>query len=448
MKSTWNRREFLTKVPAAAAGAAALVQAASPAAGAQETARRAVDDGVEREYIDFRAEDNGASYGLYYRRKGTNPKTAVLLMHPNANNTNHFLTRRLAAAGYGVLGTAGRFASNPARGIPDATLLDIAAHIKYLKKNYGVEHIVLAGHSGGGGLYAYYQAQATTAPPGRYNSTPAGDPPDLNKFEMPPADGMIMISAHEGEGYIALYRLDPSVVDEDDPLAADPELDMYDLRNGYRPPPESSRYSQEFITRYKAAQMARMKRLEAKAFDLIARQRRAQEQMKSPGFAQLDPKDQMAIRRTAALEPYMVTCRDSAMLSMADLSIDPNDRKVGNGEDPERPNFVGASGQAGVMSARGFLATWSFNYTRMKTKENLAKITVPTLIMVGTADLDETPNIIKQEHEICAAKDKTFAMIKGANHGYGAVEPAAGGKNTQDEAAKLIAGWLKPRFPA
>ena len=46
-----------------------------------------------------------------------------------------------------------------------------------------------------------------------------------------------------------------------------------------------------------------------------------------------------------------------------------------------------------------------------------------------------------------AAKDKTLAYIKGANHGFESVEPAAGGKNTQDEAARVIAEWLRPRFP-
>src|SRR5437870_14478 len=80
---------------------------------------------------------------------------------------------------------------------------------------------------------------------------PANDPPDLNQFDLPPLDGTVCMAAHEGEGIIFLHRADPAVVDEDDPLASDPSLDMYDPRNGYRPPPVSSKYSPEFIARYK-----------------------------------------------------------------------------------------------------------------------------------------------------------------------------------------------------
>ncbi len=440
-----NRREFFSKAPAFAAGAAALLHSSEPLLRAQESSSAGKD--VEREYLDFRAQDGGRSWGQYCRPKGKNPKTAILVMHPNGNSSQHFLTRRLAGYGYAVLGQVGRWNTNPMRATPEASLLDIASHIKFLKDTYKVERFVSLGHSGGGGLFAFYQVQATTKPPGRFATTPAGDPPDLNQFDLPPLDGTVCMAAHEGEGIIFLHRADPAVVDEDDPLASDPSLDMYDPRNGYRTPPASSKYSPDFITRYKAAQLERCKRLDAKAFELIARQRRAQQQMKSPDFARLDPQDQITIRRTAAFEPYMTIYRCSAMLGMTDLSIDPSDRRVGNGSDPERPNFQGEGGQAAVMTPRGYLATWSAFQTRMLTKENLAKITHPTLIMGGTADLDETPNIIRSEHQASAAKDKTLAYIKGANHGFEPVEPAAGGKNTQDEAARVIAEWLKPRFP-
>src|SRR5579885_3207603 len=444
MESGWNRREFLVKVPAAAAGASVLLGGMESPLPAQDGEPR---KDVQREYLDFKAADGGRSWGLYYRPAGKNPKTAILIMHPNGNNSGHFLTERLAAYGYGVLGQVGRFNANPMAAVPEATLLDIAAHIKFLKANYGVERFVSVGHSGGGGLFRLYQVQATTNPPGRLSATAAGDPPDLNKFDLPALSGVVCIAAHQGEGKIFLYRADPAVVDEDDPLATDPSLDMYDERNGYRKPPASSKYSPEFIARYKAAQMDRCKRLDARAFELIARQRRAQQQMKSPDFGRLDVSEQIAIRRTAEFEPYMTIYRCSAMLSMTDLSIDPSDRLVGNGSDPERPNFQGAGGQAAVMTARGYLCTWSAVHSRMLTDENLAKITVPTLVMGGTADLDETPGFIKGSYEASAAKDKTVAFVKGANHGFTPVEPAAGGKNTQDEAAKIIAGWLQKRFP-
>ena len=57
---------------------------------------------------------------------------------------------------------------------------------------------------------------------------------------MPVPDGVVFLAAHPGQGEVMLHGIDPSVIDEADPLAADPELDLFDLRNGFREPPESS----------------------------------------------------------------------------------------------------------------------------------------------------------------------------------------------------------------
>ena len=53
-----------------------------------------------------------------------------------------------------------------------------------------------------------------------------------------------------------------------------PWLDMFDPANGYRKPPEVSHYSADFLTRYRAAQAARCRRIDAKALQEVERKRR------------------------------------------------------------------------------------------------------------------------------------------------------------------------------
>src|SRR6185295_8901736 len=142
------------------------------------------------------------------------------------------------------------------------------AGLRFLRGR-GFDRIVLVGNSGGGSLYSFYLAQASTAPPGRLTETPGGDPLDLNRSDLPPADGLVLLAAHLGEGLILRQMIDPSVTDEDDPLSCDPALDAYNPDNGYRQPPAASSYPPEFVERYRAAQQARIARIDARARELL-----------------------------------------------------------------------------------------------------------------------------------------------------------------------------------
>ena len=110
----------------------------------------------------------------------------------------------------------------------------------------GVDTVVLLGNSGGGSLMAAYQSQAKEP-----NVTPvAGMRPAAGLNELPPADGYVASAAHPGRPDVLTAWMDGAVVDENDPLATDPDLDIFDQRNG---PP----FSPEFVDRYRAAQLAR-----------------------------------------------------------------------------------------------------------------------------------------------------------------------------------------------
>lgn len=150
---------------------------------------------------------------------------------------------------------------------------------------------------------------------------------------MPVPDGVVFLAAHPGQGEVMLHGIDPSVIDEADPLAADPELDLFDPRNGFREPPESSSYTPEFLARYRAAQRERMIRLDNLARHWVARREDARARFKETG--------DVADRRAALAPRFLTVNRTEADPRYVDLSLDPNDRPYGSlhGPYPHLTNY-------------------------------------------------------------------------------------------------------------
>src|SRR5690606_37879555 len=133
----------------------------------------------------------------------------------------------------------------------------------------------------------------------------------------------IFVAPHPGQGKLLQAALDPSVIDENDPFSADPALDPFNPANGYRHIKEGgSQYSSEFITRYRAAQEARVARIDAYARELIRAKQRAAKAVKEGDDS---PRQQMA----AAYGAMFHVWRTDADLRCFDLSLDPSDRKWG-----------------------------------------------------------------------------------------------------------------------
>src|SRR6185312_12180404 len=137
----------------------------------------------------------------------------------------------------------------------------------------------------GAGLYALYAQQAALAPDARIAETPGGRPTRLDTLPMPTLDGFVFVAPHPGQGALLLGSIDPSVTDESDPLSVDPDLDPLSASNGFAEPPQPSRYSPAFIDRYRAAQRARVARLDARARELIQARLTARKQAKETGEA-------------------------------------------------------------------------------------------------------------------------------------------------------------------
>src|SRR5215470_4815961 len=240
-----------------------------------------LDPSVRREPVSLLAADGGISTGILYT--SGQPRTVVCFMHPQADMSRHYATPALIAAGYAVFGQNSRWLNNDALCVHETLLLDVAAGVRMLRSR-GFERVVLIGNSGGGSLYCFYIAQASTAPPDRLRETPAGDWVDLNAVELPAVDGYVMLAAHLGEGRVLMQMIDPSVTDEADPLSCDPSLDPFNPDNGYRHPPASSRYRPEFVQRYRSAQRQRVARLDAIARQHLTARTESRHAARSPDF--------------------------------------------------------------------------------------------------------------------------------------------------------------------
>jgi alpha-beta hydrolase superfamily lysophospholipase len=398
---------------------------------------------LARDILSFKAEDGGTSRGHYHYIKGTQPKTAVLIMHPRGDSTSHFILQPLAKNGFGALGMASRSAGRS--GIHEELLLDVAAGIKYLKSR-GVQNVLLAGHSGGGSLMAYYQAQAEAAPADRVHATPAGDPPDLAKFDLPKAGGIITLNAAEGEGIHIAHHLDPSVTDESDPFSYDPTLDIYNPDNGFRVPPEITKYTPEFVAKVEKAQQERAKRLVAIAKGYVEEQNFYRNLMNSPGFKSLTLKEQLMIERRAEFERPMLIYRTRADPRYYDLTIDPSDRLTSHySADRADLGNWGKESRLANVTARAFLSTESIA-SNARMWDNLAKIKAPLLVINSSADPGIHPSEHQKTFESGGMKDKEKVWILGGNHGFIPEGPKAGEGDQRTQATDAISAWIAKRF--
>ncbi len=399
--------------------------------------------GVRTENIPLVAEDRGESHGVLYSRGGE--RTVVCMMHPRGDMSRHYAMPALLEAGYATFGQAGRWVNNDVGLIHEMLIIDVAASMKELKKRF--ENVVLLGNSGGGALYTFYQSQATTKPPGRLTTTAAGDPYDLNAFEMPEADGIIQLATHLGQGVLMLGCIDPSVVREDDALSIDPSLDMFNPENGFAEPPASSSYSAEFLQMYRAAQRGRVARLDAIARNCIVVQRHHQREMADEAFEDLTFKQKQFVWRRAFLGRYMEIHRTEANPAYCDLSIYPSKRDYGSFFSP-RPDIFNSieAGFGKLHTPRAWLSTWSGLSSRASTLECIPKIRQPTLVISYTGDNVVWIPDLEAIHQASGASDKQIHYVDGDHLGLPPkCNPGAPGR---DGAMKIVTTWLRERFAA
>jgi pimeloyl-ACP methyl ester carboxylesterase len=349
--------------------------------------------------------------GLRLMPKGKPSKTLLVFMHPATTLQLLPMPRALAAEGLHILCAASRYMKNDTPLIMEKVALDLGAYIRHAKEVWGYEKIILCGWSGGGSLALFYQSQAQNP---TVTSTPAGDAVDLKGAKLIPADAMTFQAAHVSRAEMLAECIDPSVKNELDPDDRIAELDIYNPKNPNQPP-----YSSDFIRAYRAAQLARMRKITATVREML-------EKLKKRGGGEM--------------ERGFITHRTIADPRYLDPALDPNDRKprwcwVGN---PETAN-TGPVGLARFSMLRSWLSQWSVDDTRAHGVKSAAHITVPFLAIENSAD-DAVPQPhTGMIHKAAASKDKTMKVIKGATHYY------LGQPEQLKEAMAITTGWLRER---
>ena len=375
------------------------------------------DPGVElrRESVRIVTPDMALVRGVLWRPPVGVPekKTAVILSHPRGDFSVHYACPLLAAAGYATLGFGTRYQNNDTDCLHESCVIDVKAAADEMRLR-GYEHIVLLGNSGGGSLMALAQKEHACG------------------------DGFLAIAAHPGEGVFMGHVIDPSIADESDPFSTVAELDMYNPDNGWKPWPNPVEYDRGWLARYRSAQLERIARIDAIAKASIAEADSARTRSLAVDRAQ-DAPAWRELRRRAVFSKYLVIYRTLADPAYLDLSIDPDERKLGSlfaNPDPFEANY-GRGGLARTMTARGWLSTWSALSSSAKLADTMPFVRIPTLIVHPTADTEIRVREAIEIRDAAGADDLTYLEMKGALHYL---------EGSRPEAMNAVVEWLNVRF--
>lgn len=390
-------------------------------------------DGVTTSVVRLTTADDASVTGVL--RVPAGARAVVTLMHPRQDVTHHALVPYLLSEGHAVWTQGSRSPNNDLSLLHEQALLDLATGMHFLREE-GFEHVVALGHSGGATLAAFYCQQAQLAPADRIAKTPSGRPVPLASAVMPLPDGVIFLAPHPGQGALLQRVIDPSVVDESDPASVDPTLDPFDPRNGFRDAPDPSRYSAEFVDRYRTAQAARVRRIDMVAAVLNADAQEANRQFKLDG----DPR-----HRRSALTPRLILVhRTDADLRNVDLSLDPNRRPYGSlfGRRPDLTNS-GLVGFGRLSTAEAWMSTWSANTTHADFARCAPGVKVPTLLLEFSGDQASFPDDVRRFADLLGSDDLEVDVVDGTHFGG----PITSGAPTGSElAAARIKTWMAPRL--
>lgn len=341
--------------------------------------------------------------------KDTKAKSVIVFSHPIGSGAFLPLVSALAYAGHHVIYCNPRYRGNDTALIMEKCVADLGACLKHAREKLGYEQIILGGWSGGGSLSLFYQDQAENP---SITHTPAGDAYDLTAAGLPPVQGIMLLAAHISRAMTLTEWIDPSIMVEARPFARNPELNIYDPEN-----PNQPAYTADYETRYRAAQIARNRRIT----DWV---KQTLEDLRKAGNVNAE--------RAFTVHGTM------ADLRWTDPTQDSSDRRPNAcylGE-PKVAND-GPVGLARFSTLRSWLSQWGYDTTNATGLGNAARISCPVLVINNTADLACTPSHAQRLFDAVGHDDKERHDVKDADHYY--IERP----DLLPEAVRICSDWMQ-----
>lgn len=322
---------------------------------------------------------------------GSPASRVLVFMHPTGGGMYLPIVPGLAAAGQHVIWANSRYRGTDSALIMEKVVADLGAVVADARERLGYVEVVLAGWSGGGSLSAYYQSIANRGV--GIVDTPAGDPYAIDGSRLPPADAVLMLAAHVSRHGTLTEWIDPSIADEAAPFDRDPQLDLYHPEN-----PNNAPYRADFIERYRAAQIARNRRITGWVNGQLDQLRSSAQHHHERGFV---------VHGTMADPRWL------------DPMIDPSDRRPGWCflGDPQVVND-GPVGLARFCTLRSWLSQWSYDDARGDAVSCLADVSQPVLVVGNTADDACTPSHTRRIFGAVVHDRKHLHEVRGATHYY------------------------------
>ncbi|WP_375396646.1 hypothetical protein [uncultured Sphingomonas sp.] len=391
---------------------------------------------------------------LYIPADLSHPRVTLIFTHPSRNNFNAELGREMASRGYRTLMLNYRGNADYGEADPEEYLPSISASVTWLRSLAGVEKVVLVGHSGGGHLVGLYGGVSEKGP--GFCSDPAKiyPCPTRGLERLARLDGIVFLDATLG-AFHQMSAIDPAIAGK----VRDERLDMFAPANGYDPVTKRATYSAAFATRFYAGQA----KDNARVIDNAVGRLHAIETGKGD-YSDDEPLviRGMGVRASGArlYQPdtsFAAHTRQPHLLLRADGTNEQaviRSVRAPGGRSAESLNALETMAQD--TTVRRFLAAsairtranyaitaddivgvdWQSSYN--STPAMAEGITVPSLVLTMTCHYLVMPGEVIFNH--LASRDKTYAAVEGATHGFAPCRPEFGdtGKRTFD----YLDGWL------